>query len=203
MWKFTEMLSISPLWIQAKFLALEESYSVIEGPYIFELNLDQICSYLGQMYLNVKEEFAIFQAAMNWWYDNQHMYDEKGYFEVVLRLLNCIDFRQLTEFEIQEMLSFPNIVDNAQITAVLNGVLKLKHNKIIGDSVISGEHLMYAKHLCNSKSRRKPKVPGLLLGQFTVPKNNSRRDMVYEHVIYGKYKHFTTAQTFDSVKLDK
>ncbi|ERL92940.1 hypothetical protein D910_10245 [Dendroctonus ponderosae] len=187
MWKFTEMLSISPLWIQAKFLALEESYTVIEGPYIFELNLDDICSYLGHVYLNIREEFNIFQAAMNWWYENQQKYEEKDQFGVVLRLLNCIDFRQLTEFEIQEMLSFPNIVDNVQITAVLNGVLKLKYNKIIENSSISGEHLIYAKHLCNSKGRRKSKVPGLLLGQFPVPTNNSKRDILYEHVIYDTW----------------
>ncbi|XP_048523246.1 kelch-like protein 30 isoform X2 [Dendroctonus ponderosae] len=201
MWKFTEMLSISPLWIQAKFLALEESYTVIEGPYIFELNLDDICSYLGHVYLNIREEFNIFQAAMNWWYENQQKYEEKDQFGVVLRLLNCIDFRQLTEFEIQEMLSFPNIVDNVQITAVLNGVLKLKYNKIIENSSISGEHLIYAKHLCNSKGRRKSKVPGLLLGQFPVPTNNSKRDILYEHVIYEESESFDEFLSIDGTKI--
>lgn len=190
-WKTTELLNISPLWLKAKCMALEDFSIIRDNIHIFELNLDDICLYLGHTYLNVKSELTVFQTAMNWWYENQELYNQEDCTKVILRLLNCVDFNKLTENEVKEMQSYPEISNNVDIISVLNCLVDFKANGINTGSNFSEEQIMYAKHLCNSKSRQKPEIPCLLLQKElsnTHSPNKKKYGEVEEKqvVIYGK-----------------
>lgn len=170
-WQTAEMLQLSPLWLKAKSMALEEFSNICQLKHIFEFDLDEICGYLGNIYLNTQNEMLVFQTAMNWWYENQEVYSGEDASNVILRLLNCIDFS--TVIDIKEMQTFPDISENQFIQSVLNCVIDLKTNGInVGEFPVRS--LVYAIHLCNSKRRRNPELPSMLVQKCTEPVLNKK-----------------------------
>ncbi|CAG9770460.1 unnamed protein product [Ceutorhynchus assimilis] len=169
-WKTTESLDISPHWLKAKSMALEE-FTNISDSQISELGLDDVCKYLGNLYLNVKCEFAVFQKAMNWWYENQeHFKGQKV--DTILRLLNCIDFKTIQDNEVKEMQTYPDIANNEDIISILNCLVVLRANANV--ETFSEKHINFAKHFLNCESRKKPLIPCILFKGETVYANTCR-----------------------------
>lgn len=188
-WQTAEMLQISPLWLKAKSMALEDFSDICQSKHIFEFDLNEICGYLGHIYLNTPNEMLVFQTAMNWWYENQDIYSVENATNVILRLLNCIDYSSLRDIDIKEMQTYPDLSDNEDIQSVLNCVDDLKTNGInVGEFPV--ESLIYAVHLCNSKMRRKPELACVLLQKCTEPVLNKKfktDDAEDQYLIMGKF----------------
>lgn len=188
-WQTAEMLQISPLWLKAKSMALENFSDICQLKHIFELDLNEICGYLGHIYLNTQNEMLVFQMAMNWWYENQEVYSAEDATKVILRLLNCIDYSTLKDIDIKEMQTYPDISKNEDIQSVLNCVVDLTTNGInVGEFPVKS--LVYAIHLCNSKKRQRPELPSVLVQKCPEPvlnkkpKTDSAED---RYLISGKY----------------
>ncbi|XP_066156416.1 kelch-like protein 30 [Euwallacea fornicatus] len=162
-WQTAEMLHLSPLYLKAKYMALGDFPHICDSHKIFYLTLKEICLYLGHIYLNAKNEMTVFQTAINWWYENQEHYAEECSTQVLLQLLNCLDFQKFKDTDIRDMQSYPDIADNEELQAILNCVIDLRSKGINVGPNFSEEQMSFAIHLCNSKARQVPEMPSLLL----------------------------------------
>ncbi|XP_050296592.1 kelch-like protein 30 [Anthonomus grandis grandis] len=166
-WKSLELLGVSPLWLKAKCMALMNFDSIKDSNELLEFSIDEICSYLGNVYLYVQNEFSVFRIAMNWWHENQNAYIEEKT-KTLLRLINCINFKVLTSDEIGEMQSYSDILNNTDLVAILKLVGELLENHSVVEAKYSSDQLQYAKHLYNSHGRKLLEVPCILF-QIVLP----------------------------------
>ncbi|XP_030752210.1 kelch-like protein 26 isoform X2 [Sitophilus oryzae] len=193
-WKTAELLDIIPLYLKAKCMALENFMEICESDSILELNLEELCQYLGHIYLNSHKEFIVFQTAMSWFYENQNQSENINPTKVVLKLLSCINFNALNVGEITEMKTYPNISENAEIQMILNCIINLRNNRCT-DVVdeFDRDVVSTAVHLCGAKNRKISVKPCILL-QSMHPTHTPQSSRITTIVIYDSltdtFKHF-------------
>lgn len=159
-WMVTEQLSLRPIFLKAKLLALQEFMEINDSDTLLELNLDQILDYLGNIFLNTQSEIIVFQICMKWWYEqSEHFTGEST--EILLRLLSCLDFNDMNTSDIDEIMVYPDINNNNELLEILTGVKKLRRGELISE--MNSYVQEKSKLLCQSKSRLSPCYPAILV----------------------------------------
>lgn len=184
-WLTCEALDLQPLNLKAKSLALMEFQLVKDSPYVLEMSLQQLYVYLANINLKCENEMSVFQTCMKWWYENSENYGDNTS-QTLLTLLNCINFRVTLCSDIREMLSYPDICDNAEITLILNCVTDLKNNIVLN---YSEDVVTKARMLLESKSRIYQEYPCFLvnISDDNKPKKQKVSDRDLPVVHYGKF----------------
>lgn len=187
-WVVTDELSLKPTSLKAKLLALQEFMEIKDSESLLELNLEQILDYLGNIYLKTDSEFTVFQIIMKWWYENSEYFVENS-FEILLKLLSCVDFNSLEENKINEIMIYPDINHNKVIMDILEAIKKLKRKEQVSNSISDVQEK--AQLLYNSKARISPYYIVILSNAISLLNEEGRksRSVVNEQInviYYGK-----------------
>lgn len=168
-WTVTEQLSLKPLWLKAKLLALQEFMSIKDSEHLLELNLEQILDYLGNIYLKSDSELSIFQTGMKWWYEHSECFKENS-MDVLMKLLSCVDFNSLDDNSLNEIMIYPDICFNHTLMEILKTVKELKKQNLphVTDYIREKAQLLY-----NTNSRMSPYYVTLLMN--AVPLQEGRK----------------------------
>lgn len=168
-WHVAESLDLKPLYLKAKLLSLTEFNQIKDTDYILNLNLKQLRDYFGNIYLCVKNEIDVFTICMKWWYENSsnetsiiNQYDKDKLFYYILTL---IDFNGLSNKDIKEIMMYPDINTNDEITRVLNNILKIRCCDFNNDK----STLLKEFALLNCRQRIKNNFPCVLIDTGAVP----------------------------------
>lgn len=154
-WLTCETLDLKPLNLKAKSLALMEFQLVKDSPYLLEMNINQLYTYLANRNLKCENEMSVFQTCMKWWYENSE--NSENVPHTLLTLLHCVNFRILSCSDIREMQSYPDICDNTEILSILNCVIDLKNNAVLNYSedvipkaqvLLEAENRIYQEYPC-------------------------------------------------------
>ncbi|XP_060524199.1 kelch-like protein 40b isoform X2 [Cylas formicarius] len=186
-WILTERLDITPLYLKAKCMALEEFNEICDSDPILELSLKEICMYLGHINLRTDCEFRVFQTIMRWWYENCKAYElEKN--ETIVKLLHCLNFKRLTDDNVREMKTYPDISTNSGVVDILNCFLSLRQGLRV-DEYPQASH----KHACSlsqSKGRKSSDLPCLIFEAFDYSSTNEE-EMVLIRDRFHRKRHLT------------
>lgn len=187
-WFTCATYDIQPLGLKAKSLALMEFHLVKDTPFLLELNLYQLYIYLANVNLKCDNEMHVFQTAMKWFYENSEHYSEKMS-ETLLTLLHCVSFQGILCSDIREMLTYPDICGNTEITSILNCVIDLKNKAVLN---YSEDVISKATILLGSKRRKYRQLPCFLVDQLFLknekPASRKKSRFVQEFTVvyYGK-----------------
>ncbi|KAF2881276.1 hypothetical protein ILUMI_24895 [Ignelater luminosus] len=126
-WLFAEQLDLKSLCLKAKSMALTEFHVIKDSEIIMDFNLNQLHAYLANTSLQCKSELDVFQVCMKWWYDNSEKLAAEVHSEhleafntgIFMNLLLCLDFNRLCSSDIQEIMTYPDLSKNGDITKVL------------------------------------------------------------------------------------
>lgn len=183
-WNITEQLSLKPIYLKAKLMALQEFAEVCNSDSLLELTLDQLLDYLGNIYLNCHSELTVLQTGMKWWYEHsEHFSDEST--NIFLKLLSCVDFGSLDFNSFNEILIYPDINDDKFLMEILITLRKLKKNDpldAVSDIVKQKAELLY-----KAKSRIIPCYTAILVN--TLPLSGCKQNEIgpqLELFYYGK-----------------
>ncbi|XP_044260352.1 kelch-like protein 20 [Tribolium madens] len=158
-WCYTEALDLPEVSLKAKLLSLLEFKSVKDSRYFLELDLNELINYAGSVHLHTTSEFEIFESIMKW-YCNV----EEENFEMLLKLLHCLDFNALKIDEVREIVANPKINKHETLPEILNCVISLKKDPNFVN--FNTECINHAKCLLKSKSRNLHGYPCILLDGF-------------------------------------
>ncbi|KAJ8919015.1 hypothetical protein NQ315_016920 [Exocentrus adspersus] len=187
-WRTTELLGLKPLFAQAKAMALEEFLEIKDTDSILEFSLEEIYHYLGHVNLKTDNEATVFQTAMKWWYENHALYVGNKT-DTLIKLVSCIDFASVTEHCIKEIMIYPDIADNFEITQILSCVLLLKNEKPLEDFPETCQSK--AGLLCKTRSRVSSKFPCVLVSYIQSAETSKKRKVDEEQrnvTHYDKYE---------------
>ncbi|KAL3278157.1 hypothetical protein HHI36_013500 [Cryptolaemus montrouzieri] len=186
-WFECENLQIYPLATKAKSICLRDFREVKQNSTISQLNLSELCTYLGHTNLHCDNELSVFQTAMSWF--RNHSDEEQDVVLTLIKLLACIDFKHAAMSEILEIKSCSDLQNFPEILLILDGIIKLRSGDKLVENENNGNHLyneccQIAQSFMQSKRRYFPKNPYFLmrnskkfkLADFEVP--------VYEIICY-------------------
>lgn len=180
-WLVTEPLDIIPLYLKAKNMALTEFKVVREQEGLLNINLKQLHMYLGSVYLRCDNEMDVFVTGIKWFYENASLREEVNVqSETLMCVLSCLDVNALSDGDVREIMTYPDVARNETIIQVLKCVLELRASTAVPyDSVIESK----AKVLLNARPRVEPKVLCLLVnnGEFI----QKRRRKTNEEILRG------------------
>lgn len=159
-WLVTEQLSLKPICLKAKLMALQEFEELSHSESLLEFNIEQILDYLGNTYLKSNCELIVFQTGMKWWYEHSDHFTGKSA-EVILKLLSCLDFNSLDVSSFNEIMLYPDISNDKTIMEILEAVRKLKNRELLSE--LSFWVQEKAQLLYKAKSRLLPCYVGLLV----------------------------------------
>lgn len=161
-WVVTEELSLKPICSKAKLLALQEFMEIRDSESVLELNLEQILDYLGNIYLKTDSELTVFQTSMKWWYEHSE-YFMGNVTDLLLKLLSCVDFKNLDENSFNEIMVYPDISNNKIIIEILEVVRKLKKKDLLTEVTASIQEK--AQLLYDTKTRSSPFYVAILCNE--------------------------------------
>lgn len=190
-WTITEQLSLKPLYLKAKLMALQEFVEVKDSESLLDFNLDQILDYLGNIYLTCDSELTVFQTGMKWWYEHcEHFSSDST--NVLMKLLSCLDFNSLDDNGFNEIMLYPDICGDEKIMGILGAVKELKKKgQIVGVMDCTQEK---AQLLCNTKCRVSPSYVAILVNVVPLHCGDGRKSSSFVgeqlEVIYGKLQPF-------------
>ncbi|XP_031334096.1 uncharacterized protein LOC116164107 isoform X2 [Photinus pyralis] len=127
-WMVAEQLDLKPLYLKAKSMSLIEFDVIKDFDCIADLPLKPLCSYLGNVNLQCKQEMDVFRTLMKWWYDNSSKYSKTEHSDIFLRFFYCLDFKNLKQSDIQEIMTYPDIASEEPIVKIAQCVLDLRHD---------------------------------------------------------------------------
>lgn len=187
-WRKTEQLDIKPLFLKAKAMALDEFLEIKDTDCILEFSLKEICHYLGHINLKTDTELSVFQSAMVWWYENNQHYIENVR-DVLIKLLSCIDFQNISDNYLKEIMVYPDIANNKEIIHILSCILLLKNGKSIDH--IPEIYRQKANLLYKCRSRISPRFPCILVNLLQFDGKNKKQKTSQEQqqqiIYYGKF----------------
>lgn len=159
-WLATEPLSLKPLYLKAKLMALQEFVEVKNSAGLLEMTLEQILDYLGNIYLKCDNELTVFQTGMKWWYENAANFTDETT-DILLKILSCLDIKNVDDSTINEMMLYPDICTDEYILQILNIVKHIKKDEPIpevGDFLREKAQLLY-----QTKHRISPSLIAILV----------------------------------------
>lgn len=162
-WLITEQLDVKPLYLKAKSMALIEFNNIKDMDCLMELQLKQLCNYLGNTNLQCQNEMDVFQTCMKWWYENSDKYSNQrdcSHLNTYLKLLSCLNFNNVSNSDIQEIMMYPDFASNDKIKLILQCIIDLRHKIEVNydENIVS-----YAKKLMTSKNRSFKQCPCILV----------------------------------------
>nr|XP_023023497.1 kelch-like protein 40 isoform X2 [Leptinotarsa decemlineata] len=188
-WQATEQLSIKPLYLKAKSMALDKFMEVKETECILELSLGRLCGYVGHVHLRADNEFHVFQTVMNWWQANNN-WNLENCDVTLLKLLSCIDYQNLDDGYIKEMMEYSGISDNNTIKDILLCLFNLR-NGFATDGFSQSCQEKASLLLNSTRSRSIASCPCILVKTkspyddgFIEEKSESEREKTEFHVLY-------------------
>ncbi|XP_074030434.1 kelch-like protein 3 isoform X2 [Leptinotarsa decemlineata] len=191
-WQATEQLSIKPLYLKAKSMALDKFMEVKETECILELSLGRLCGYVGHVHLRADNEFHVFQTVMNWWQANNN-WNLENCDVTLLKLLSCIDYQNLDDGYIKEMMEYSGISDNNTIKDILLCLFNLR-NGFATDGFSQSCQEKASLLLNSTRSRSIASCPCILVKTkspyddgFIEEKSESEREKTEFHVLYYDY----------------
>lgn len=155
-WILAEKLSIKPLYMKAKLLALNSFLEIKDMDCIDALNIEEIHKYLGNVYLKTDTELTVFETVMKWWYGKSANYSS----DVLLQLLSCVSFKDMTSSELKEAMLYQDIKDCVDIIDVLQCLASVNNCETIEFSDHTRE---IAKYFQRSRSRITPNTLCMLM----------------------------------------
>ncbi|XP_063906038.1 kelch-like protein 23 isoform X2 [Zophobas morio] len=155
-WVHTEHLVLKNVYCKAKLLALMEFELVKKTDYFFELTLDEVVNYLGNVNLQCLSEFDVWETVVTWY---ENLEEQKA--EVWLKLLPCINFTAVTIDQIDDMISSRCVAKHDFVCSVLRCVIAVKKSDDLYN--FSEKCVNYAKMLLLSKERNSLGFPCILL----------------------------------------
>lgn len=158
-WLVTEPLSLKPLYLKAKLMALQEFVEVKDSDSLLEMTLEQILDYLGNIYLKCDNELTVFQTGMKWWYEHAVQFTDKT--TILLKILSCLNFKNLDDSSFKEIMLYPDISNDENILQILSTVRHIKNDEPItevGDSLLETAQLLY-----QTKHRISPSLIAILV----------------------------------------
>ncbi|XP_025828923.1 kelch repeat and BTB domain-containing protein 2, partial [Agrilus planipennis] len=161
-WFGTEKLDIEDLHLKAKYLSLVEFNEIKDMDCLIELHLKQLHLYLSDVNLQCRCEFDVFFVCMKWWYENC-LHSEKLLYENktknLLYLVSSLNYRALSDSDLREMLSYPDISENQDVKDLFMYFIALKNQE---ERYLLSELRNIVAHLLNSVDRFQQKVPCFL-----------------------------------------
>ncbi|KAI4462477.1 kelch protein [Holotrichia oblita] len=168
-WYMAESLDLKPLYLKAKLLSLTEFEQIKDTDYILNLNLKQLRDYLANMYLCVKNEIDVFASCMKWWYENSSneisVINQCDKDRLFYYFLTFVDFNGLSNKDIKEIMMYPDINTNDEITRILNNILKIRYCDLIDDKSTLPKEFV----LLNCRQRVKNNLPCILMDTGAAP----------------------------------
>lgn len=173
-WLVTELFDIDDLPLKAKSMALLEFDQIKDTDAIYSLTLKQLFRYLANTQLQCKSEMDVFQAGMKWFYENVGRGPKEPneeYYAAALHVLHCVDFNNITESDLSEMITYPDIGNQPRIVKIIQGILCMRQKH----TSCKIESCKVDNWLSNSRSRTLKKMPCILYEK----ERNSRSDHTY------------------------
>lgn len=154
-WFRTEEIGLLPISIKAKAMSLLHFENAKDSKYFLELNLEELCLYLGNIYLEPTNETSVLKAAIQWYNKNiPEIEQEKT--TVIYKILSCLDFNSISDCDIENLKNDPIV--NVQLVSILDCIVKSRKN----DKGVNTP-LAISEILSKCKSRYPPLVPCFLL----------------------------------------
>lgn len=159
-WIVTEQLSLKPIYLKAKLMALQEFVQLKDSDGLLDMTLEQILDYLGNIYLKCDNELNVFQTGMKWWYEHaKHFIDETT--NILLKILSCVNFKDLDDSSFNEIMLYPDISSDENLMHILSTLKYIKRDEPvteIPDRVQEKAQLLY-----KTKSRISPTSIAILV----------------------------------------
>ncbi|GJQ69382.1 hypothetical protein Trydic_g6503 [Trypoxylus dichotomus] len=166
-WIAAESLDLTQLYLKAKNLSLTEFDCIKDIQCFLELNLKQLHDYLANIFLCVKNEIDVFTSCMRWWYENSSkeafVLSFKDTNKIFYYFLTFLDFNRLSNNDIKEIMTYPDVNTANEIITVLRNIIKIRNCDLIGDNVLSREAV-----LLNCKRRIRNNYPCILIDRIGV-----------------------------------
>ncbi|KAK5650628.1 hypothetical protein RI129_001657 [Pyrocoelia pectoralis] len=192
-WTVAEQLDLKPLYLKAKSMSLIEFDVIKDLECVTDLQLKPLCFYLGNTNLQCKNEMDVFQTLMKWWYENSTKYLKTDHSDIFVCFLRCLDFKNLLNSDLQEILTYPDIALNGRIVKILQCILDLRHKlRNAHDENVTD----IAQLLINSKSRICKEYACILVN--TCPEERKRKKLKGNVVYHDPYMRKRFYENIDS-----
>lgn len=159
-WQIAERFNSETLLAKSRYLAVTEFQKVIETNSFLDMDCKWLFKFLANRNLMVDHEMNVFKAGMLWLTNNnEHTVDRE---RIIYILLSCLDFNELSIFNIMEIQKHSTLKNLRYLTYILQHIIYVR-NKESGGGEYSDDIIDKAKILQESKRRHRGGLPTFTL----------------------------------------
>lgn len=165
-----EELPFDDLNMRAKFKALISFQESRTSDYLLQLNLRQICEYLGSVFLKCNNELDVFETAMLWYSFNS--IDTEA--DDILKLLLCLNYNNIDVTNLTKIMVSEHVSESGAAQDLIKCIISIKSGDSLKEGTFKTEVFDMAKKMVNSSKNRRS-TTSLCVVLDSVELNNTKR----------------------------